>query len=227
MAVEFLPQSSLFIGIIPALALVYLLISKWMGKYTEKIVFLMFVFGIIFGFLVTFVELYINLINLIQFIIIFRLIEIMGKTVILNLRRFQEKQQTVLYGIVLGLGFGSIYPPVSLLLINTIAVSSLELVSVLIGSLGMLFIQGATGALLGYGVLKRKLFFTVMLSALLNIIFQVLFFYLLIGLVINLTWILIIGGSIVYFIILKQIVNPVSIQSKRRRRMKKEESENK
>lgn len=214
MAIEFLPQSSLFIGIIPALALVYLIIRKWTGNYQEKMVFLMFVFGIISGFTVIFVEFYVGLTTLLEFVIIFRLIEIMGKMIILNLRRFQEKQETVLYGLVLGLGFGSIYPPVSLLLINAVSVSTFDIISVLIGSIGMILIQGSTGALLGYGVFKRNLIIPISVTLLLHVIFH----YLLFELVFTWTWILFLGGIISYLIAMQKIVYPVLDQSKRRRR---------
>lgn len=217
MAVDFLPQSSLFIGIIPALALVYLVIRKWTGQFQEKLVFLLFVFGIISGFTVIFIEFYVGLFSLIEFIIIFRLIEIMGKTILLNLRRFQEKQQAVLYGLVLGLGFGSIYPPVSLFLINTVVVTYAEVVSVLIGSLGILFIQGSTGALIGYGVFKRKLLPSISIALIVHIIFHYLFF----TLALAWTWVLIVGGLIAYMATMKKIVNPVLKQSERRKRTSK------
>lgn len=220
MAVEFLPQSSLFLGIIPALALVYLLLRIWTGKFQEKLIFLFFVFGIISGFIVTFIEFFINLSSLIEFVVLFRLIEIMGKTVILNFRRFQEKHQTVLYGAVLGLGFGSIYPPVSLLLVNTIAVSSVEIASVLIGSVGMLLIQGSTGALIGYGVFKRNLILPIGLSLVTHVLFQ----YLLFNLSLMWTWTLLIGGILAYVLVRKKIIFPLLTQSKRRNRsMKKQE----
>jgi MFS family permease len=167
--------------------------------------------------MVTFVELYVNLIQVIEFIILFRLIELMFKTVILNLPRFQEKHQTVLYGLVLGLGFGSIYPPVSLLLINTLSVSTFEVFSVLIGSIGMLLIQGSTGALIGYGVFKRKLIMPVAVSLVFHVIFQ----YLLFELIFSWTWLLLIGGIITYWVILQKIVFPVLKQSKKRKRTEK------
>mgnify|MGYP006275108911 CR=1 FL=1 len=220
MAIEFLPQSSLFIGIIPALALVYLIIRKWTGNYQEKMVFLMFVFGIISGFTVIFVEFYVGLTTLLEFVIIFRLIEIMGKMIILNLRRFQEKKETVLYGLVLGLGFGSIYPPVSLLLINAVSVSTFDIISVLIGSIGMILIQGSTGALLGYGVFKRNLIIPISVT----LIFHVIFHYLLFELVFTWTWILFLGGLISYLVAMQKIVYPVSDQSKRRKRRKENKS---
>ena len=219
MTATFIPQSSLFIGIIPALALVYLIISKWTGEFQEKIIFLLFVFGIISGFTVIFVEFYISLSNLIEFVIIFRFIEIMGKTVILNLRRFQEKHRTVLYGLVLGLGFGSIYPPVSLLLINTVSVSTVDIISVLVGALGMLLIQGSTGALIGYGVFKRNVVPPITISIIVHIIFQ----YLLFELVFIWTWTLVIVGVIAYLVVMKKIVFPTLKQSERRKRTIKTE----
>jgi hypothetical protein len=217
MAVDFLPQSSLFVGIIPALALVYLIIRKWTGQFQEKLVFLLFVFGIISGFTIIFVEFYIGFTTLIEYVIIFRFIEIMGKTIILNIPRFQEKQHTVLYGLVLGLGFGSIYPPVSLLLVNSIDVSFVHVMSILIGSLGMLLIQGSTGALIGFGVFKRKLLVFLTGSLVIQIVVQ----YLLFSLVLSWTWILIIAGILLYAIVMKKIVLPVSSQTERRKRVVK------
>ncbi len=217
MAVDFLPQSSLFVGIIPALALVYLIIRKWTGQFQEKLVFLLFVFGIISGFTIIFVEFYIGFTTLIEYVIIFRFIEIMGKTIILNIPRFQEKQHTVLYGLVLGLGFGSIYPPVSLLLVNSIDVSFVHVMSILIGSIGMLLIQGSTGALIGFGVFKRKLLVFLTGSLVIQIVIQ----YLLFSLVLSWTWILIIAGIFMYAIVMKKIVLPVSSQTERRKRVVK------
>ena len=217
MAVDFVPQSSLFVGIIPALALVYLIIRKWTGQFQEKLVFLLFVFGIISGFTIIFVEFYIGFTTLIEYVIIFRFIEIMGKTIILNIPRFQEKQHTVLYGLVLGLGFGSIYPPVSLLLVNSIDVSLVHVISILVGSLGMLLIQGSTGALIGFGVFKRKLLIFLTGSLVIQIVIQ----YLLFSLVLSWTWILIIAGILMYGIVMKKIVIPVSSQTERRKRVLK------
>ena len=214
MAVDFLPQSSLFIGIIPALALVYLIIRKWQGQFQEKMVFLLFVFGIISSFTLIFVEFYIGFTTLLEFIIIFRLIELLGKMIILNLPRFQEKQETVLYGLVLGLGFGSIYPPVSLLLINTVAISQIEVLSVLLGSIGMIFLQGSTGALIGNGVFKRRIITPLIWAFVLHVFYQ----YLLFSLSLSLTWVLSIIGVVSYLLVMKFIVLPVSKQSDRRKR---------
>ena len=212
-----LPQALLFVGIIPALALVYLIIRKWTGQFQEKLVFLLFVFGIISGFTIIFVEFYIGFTTLIEYVIIFRFIEIMGKTIILNIPRFQEKQHTVLYGLVLGLGFGSIYPPVSLLLVNSIDVSLVHVISILVGSLGMLLIQGSTGAFIGFGVFKRKLLIFLTGSLVIQIVIQ----YLLFSLPLSWTWILIIAGILLYSIVMKKIVLPVSSQTERRKRVLK------
>ncbi len=218
MAVDFLPQSSLFIGIIPALALVYLVMRKWTEGFQERTVFLMFVIGIVSGFISVFIELYVNRIHFLEFIIIFRLLQLMIIIMVLNLPRFHDKPAIVLYGLVLGLGFGSIYPPVSLLLISAESiVTSLDVLSILIGSLGLMFLHGATGTLLGYGIFKRKLFETFLLSITLHVIVQYLFF----DLSFRWIWILSIVGVTVYVITQKKVLYTVLDQFNRRKRAKK------
>jgi hypothetical protein len=217
MAVDFLPQSSLFIGIIPALALVYLVMRKWTEGFQERTVFLMFVLGIVSGFISVFIELYVNRIHFLEFIIIFRLLQLMIIIMVLNLPRFHNNPAIVLYGLVLGLGFGSIYPPVSLLLISVESVTSLDVISILIGSLGLMFLHGATGTLLGYGIFKRKLFETFLLSITLHVIVQYLFF----DLSFRWIWILSVVGVIVYVITQKKILYTVLDQFKRRKQTKK------
>ncbi|HMA83046.1 MAG TPA: protease PrsW [Candidatus Thermoplasmatota archaeon] len=210
MAIGFLPQSSLFIGIIPALALVYLIIRKWTGQFQEKTVFLMFVIGIISGFFSAIIE---NSLFLQPLLIItlFPLLEQLIKTMILNFPRFHEKQSTVLYGLVLGLGFGSIFPPVSLLLIAESSISSAEVISIFIGSLGLVFLHGASGALIGYGVFARKIPIMFLYSVLILVAANLLKFP-------NIQWITLVLGILMYWIVMTKVVYPVLKQSIRRKR---------
>jgi hypothetical protein len=93
-------------------------------------------------------------------------------------------------------------------------VSTFDIISVLIGSIGMILIQGSTGAILGYGVFKRNLIIPISLTLVLHVIFH----YLLFELVFTWTWILFFGGIISYLISMQKIVYPVLDQSKRRKR---------
>ncbi|MDG6218543.1 MAG: protease PrsW [Candidatus Thermoplasmatota archaeon] len=213
MAVDFLPQSSLFIGIIPALALIYLVMRKWTKDFKEKTVFIMFVIGIVSGFITVFLELYVNLVNQVEIILLFRLIQLMIITMVLNLPRLQGKQETVLYGLVLGLGVGSIYPPVSLLLISAESVILTDVISILLGALGLMLLHGATGTLIGYSIFKRKLFQIFVISLILQFIVQYLFF----NLPLAWMWTLSIVGLIVYLVLQKMILYGVMEQSVRKK----------
>lgn len=213
MAADFLPQSSLLIGIIPALALVYLVMRKWTEGFQEKIVFLLFVIGIISGTITIFVQ-YSILINLIYMIILYPVLEQLIKTMILNLPKFHGKQETVLYGLVFGLGFGSIYPPVSLLLIGAEQVTSFEVISILIGSIGLILLHGATGAMIGHGVYIHKLFQMFLISVIILIVANLLKFPFI-------QWTTFVFGFIVYWFMLQRFLYPALEQSKQRKTTKK------
>lgn len=149
-------QSSLFLGIIPALILLYISLKDWHGHYKEKILFILFIVGIITGFLIAIIQLSIVYDALVLFIM-FPFFEQMVKALILNLRKIKAKQATVIYGLSLGLGFGSIYPPASLILLADTDIPLFGMVSILLGSLGLVFLHGVTGTLIGYGIYKGKL----------------------------------------------------------------------
>ena len=46
-----LPQASLFLGIIPALILLYISLKGYEGHYKDKTIFLTFIIGIVLGFI--------------------------------------------------------------------------------------------------------------------------------------------------------------------------------
>ena len=55
---EALPQALLFLGIIPALLLLYLSLKGFEGLYKDRTIFLIFVAGIIAGFITVLIEYY-------------------------------------------------------------------------------------------------------------------------------------------------------------------------
>lgn len=150
---SFILQTSLFIGIIPALILLYIGIKGFEGKFKDKIIFLTFIVGIIIGTVSVAIEYFTQAIGL-MYIILFPILEQLFKTIILNLGRFQEKQETTIYGFSLGLGFGSVFIPASIIGLETI---DLTFIAAIIGSLGILLFHAATGVLIGYGIYTKKL----------------------------------------------------------------------
>ena len=152
-----LPQASLFLGIIPALILLYISLKGYEGYYKDKFVFLSFVAGIVTGFISVLVETFTMAVG-IFFIILFPVLEQLFKTIILNIGRLQVKKETVIYGLSLGLGFGSIFTPFSMITVQFQAGESIYLIiSAVIGSVGIILLHGATGICLGYGIYMGKL----------------------------------------------------------------------
>jgi len=204
----FIPQSSILLGIIPALILLYYSLKGWQGKFAEKTLYIMFIIGIISGFTVAIVQSQIAV--TIELLILYPFLEQIVKLVILNLRRFQEKQSTVIYGLALGLGFGSIYPPASMILIPE-GYTDVQLLIILLGSIGLLFIHGVTGAFIGYGVYKGKMPWYYIQSVIILIIANLLRDP-------SYHWINLIIGICLYIYLQKTIMKEISGTMKKRSR---------
>ena len=78
-----LPETLLFVGIIPALVLMFISLKGYDGYYKDKIVFLTFISGIIAGFISILIEWYTVGVG-IWFIILYPILEQLFKTIILN-----------------------------------------------------------------------------------------------------------------------------------------------
>jgi hypothetical protein len=160
-------QTSLFIGIIPALILLYVGLKGFEGHFKDKLIFLTFIVGIIIGTISVAIEYYTQTIGLIVYIILFPVLEQLFKTIVLNLGRFQEKQETTIYGFSLGLGFGSVFTPAAIMSLEEI---NLTFFAAIIGSIGIILFHAATGVLIGYGVYTNKLSKYLTIAILLHIV---------------------------------------------------------
>jgi hypothetical protein len=217
MSMSLLPQSSLFLGIIPALILLYISLKEWEGEYADKTLFIMFIIGIILGFIAALIEIF-TLSSGLLIIVLFPILEQIMKTMVLNLKRFHGKRSSVIYGLSLGLGFGSIFTPVSMILANIEASSPITLFAILIGSIGIIFIHGVTGALIGYGVFIERLFTYYIIAFIVHLPVTLWFF---ITGYFNMSQLqigIIVYGIIVYWIIKKRVVDNVLRQREKRKR---------
>lgn len=225
---DILPQASLFLGIIPALLIMYFSLKGYEGYYKDKNMFLAFIAGIIMGFIAVFVQSF-TLPLSIFFIIIISFFDQLFKTIVLNLPRFQRKKETPIYGLSLGLGFGSSFTP--FMIIATAAISTNNnyiLTLITIGSIGIILFHGASGTYIGLGIFKGKL-----TRFLITCIILQLPFNLLIGLMISYSTIdslimqlifvclLIVYGSLFFFYIIKKALPLVIIETEKRKRSKK------
>lgn len=212
-----LPQASLFLGIIPALILLYISIKGYEGYYKDKLIFLTFIAGIIAGAITVIIEIFASGIGIL-FIVLFPIIEQLFKTMILNFGRFQRKKETTVYGLTLGLGFGSIFTPFSMVTAKIQAGDLFVLTLIVIGSIGIILLQGATGVIIGYGIydgkpLKYLLYAIILHLPITSIIFLTQFFdiaYLQIGLIIY--------GLIIYWFITTKIMSKILPHKRQRKR---------
>ena len=216
-----LPQASLFLGIIPALILLYISLKGYDEHYEDKNIFLTFVVGIIIGFISVIAETFTIGIGPL-FIILFPVIEQLFKTIILNIGRLQEKRETTIYGLSLGLGFGSIFTPFSMITLNFQTEASILLLgSAILGSFGIILLHGATGTCIGYGIHAGKLSKYLIFAILLHIPVTGFIFLTTIYRVEYLQLGLILYGVIIYWYATKRVMPQILSQNQRGKRRKK------
>ncbi|MCJ7571008.1 MAG: protease PrsW [Candidatus Thermoplasmatota archaeon] len=225
---DLLPQASLFLGVIPALIIMYISLKGYEGYYKDKIMFLTFIAGIIMGFIAAFVQSFTISLSII-FIIVLSFFDQLFKTIVLNLRRFQTKSETPIYGLSLGLGFGSSFTPFMIIATAAISTNNIYILTfITIGSVGIILFHGATGAYIGFGVFQGKLTRFLITSILLQLPFN-----LLLGLMISYSNIdtlniqiifvclVIVYGLLSFFYVIKKVLPLIIIQIERRKRSKK------
>jgi len=217
----FIPQTSLFIGIIPALIILYIGLKGYEGHFKDKLIFLTFIVGIIIGFISAVIELFTRDIGIITYIILFPVLEQLSKTIVLNLGRFQEKQETTIYGLSLGLGFGSVFTPAAIIMGNFQEIN-FAFIAAIIGSFGIILFHAATGAIIGYGVYSHKLStylaFAILLQIPITTVIGITNLFSISYLQIS----IVVWGIIVYWYATKKIMPRILQESQRRKRTQKE-----
>ncbi|MCX6665177.1 MAG: protease PrsW [Euryarchaeota archaeon] len=212
-------QSSLFLGIIPALLLLYLSIKGYEGLYKEKNIFLSFIGGIIAGVIAILIE-WITVSVGVLFIILFPILEQLLKTMILNIGRLQNKKETVIYGLCLGLGFGSIFTPFSLITSNIIILDIFGISLIVIGSIGTILLQASTGIIIGYGVYTRKLRKYIPIAILIYIPVTAITWITILYRIDYLYLSLVFYGFVIYGYLLKNLLPRILPQQQRRKRLR-------
>ena len=220
---DVIPQTSLFLGIIPALILLYISLKGYEGHYKDKNIFLTFVVGIILGFFAAIARSF-TLPLVIVYIFLFSIFEQLFKTIILNIGRFHKKRETTIYGLSLGLGFGSVFTPFLIIAVSSLITSDLYALSLItIGSLGIILFHGATGACIGYGIyagkLTKYLLAVIIVQIPFNIIIDMMIIssddpssYLKLGIIIG----LVAYGAIVFWYVIKKIMPKILSRSRKR-----------
>jgi hypothetical protein len=211
-------QTSLFIGIIPALILLYIGLKGYEGHFKDKLIFLTFIVGIVIGTVSVAIEYYTQTIGLI-YIILFPILEQLFKTIVLNLGRFQEKQETTIYGFSLGLGFGSVFVPAAIMTLDKI---DLTFIAAIIGALGIILFHAATGALIGYGVYINRLSKYLMIAILLHLVVTAVIGFTNLFQIGYLQILLVIYGILLFWYATKKVMPRILQEGQRRKRTQKE-----
>lgn len=225
-------QSLLFLGVIPALILLYIGLKGYEGFYKDKNIFLTFILGIIFGVIAAIVRFVTNplpslalgFVNALIYVFTYALFEQLLKTIVLNLRRLQGKKETVIYGMSLGLGFGSSFTPFLVILGSVSSSNSLTFVSIVaFGSLGFILFHAATAAYIGYGIYKNKLMKFLIIAIIVQLPFNLIVEttrYYSKSYNIYLQTALVIYGLITFWYVIKNVM-PNILKDERRKRSKK------
>jgi hypothetical protein len=105
----------------------------------------------------------------------FAFFEQLLKTIILNIGRFQRKTETTIYGLTLGLGFGSSFTPFLILSGSITEEPTISFIGlVLTGAIGFTLFHASTATYIGYGIYLGKLFKYLFIAILIQIPFNIL-----------------------------------------------------
>jgi len=224
-------QGILFLGIIPALILLFIFLKGYDGHYSDRGIFLTFMAGIFLGFISALVRMKMLhppvIFALIEpavmlFMVLFAFFEQLFKTIILNIGRFQEKSETTIYGLSLGLGFGTVFTPFFIIAAaasadaSGVAFTNYHTILITIGTIGIILFHGATGAIIGYGISQRKLLKYLLIAVLLQLPLNVLldmtrsytdsfFIYFQVGLIVY--------GAMIFFYVVTRIMPQILEQN--------------
>ncbi len=171
------------IGIAPAMALMYIVLKKYTYPAVEKPFFSdpsffgLFVVGMISGTVLFAVYTYFWG-NVIINAILFAVLEAMIILVVLNLRRFHGKSDTVFYGYGLGLGFGATMSMGMIYFLMAIVTSSGESVDasgyiiLMVMAISKTLILSSVGLTIGEGIAKLRLMEFTAQAILVNMVYQ-------------------------------------------------------
>lgn len=156
---------SMVLGIGPALAAMYLIVRNYTYPkveqpfFSDATFFLLFFVGLVAGSVLFFAMRVLGFASNIVYMILMSVVEVMAMVVIMNLKRFRGKSDSVFYGYALGLGMAS-----------GLSMGICYSIAVLLGDIGMdvsililvviavtiVLIMGACGTTIGEGIARHR-----------------------------------------------------------------------
>ncbi len=231
---------SFLIGIIPVFIILFYTVKNYEGYFEDRHFFFGLLTSLFLSVLAGFIHIiifagipaYFGLVGLAVIIIGLAIFETMVKLVFVNLPRFKREYDTTFYGASFGFGFASfIVIAISYINITGELGASVEVIlSLIMFGLGIIFIQGALGIYLGYGVHKQELVRYAIYAILIQMPFNfvIVVWYLFIRIFIQSGWELIIFATLygfgVYYYIYNNVLPealPEDMRKHRRRTLRK------
>ena len=158
---------SFLIGIIPVFIILFYTVKNYEGYFEDRHFFFGLLTSLFLSMLAGFIHImiyaglpaYFDLVGLVAIILGLAVFETIVKLVFVNLPRFKREYDTTFYGASFGFGFASfIVIAISYVNITGEFGASIEnILSLILFGLGVIFIQGALGIYLGYGVHQQEL----------------------------------------------------------------------
>lgn len=153
---------AMVLGIGPALAMMYLIVRNYTYPkveqpfFSDATFFLLFFVGLVAGSVLFFAMSVMGFVSNIIYMILMSVVQVLAMVVIMNLKRFRGKSDSVFYGYGLGLGMSSgmamgISYSVAVLLDNPASI--IMLVAIVVS---MTLILGACGTNVGEGIARHR-----------------------------------------------------------------------
>ncbi len=134
--------------IIPALAVMILVLGKYEKQFDEKQLFLTFIFAIIAAALSMLVASLASFRNWFVLFVILAVLSTIVESMLLNRRKFFGTQSAVFYGTALGLGFGTLVGTYLSKLYTDVALWAISAFAIMLA-------HASAGTLSGYGSFKK------------------------------------------------------------------------
>jgi len=172
------------IGIVPAITLLYYTLKEYESTLKDELLFFSILTGLFLGIVVSFFHLvisaelpYLNIITLVLVVVSFALFENIVKVVFVQLRRFGAEFTTTYYGATFGIIVGASITMGRTYEFFSSDLAVVEMVGIVIFALAIIFMNGATGAWIGFGHHDQNLRWSLISAILVSIPFNLLVFW--------------------------------------------------
>lgn len=154
---------AMVLGIGPALALMYLVVRNYTYPkveqpfFSDPTFFMLLVVGMIAGAVLFFVMVAMQLATNFVYMVVLAAIEAMVLVVVMNLRRFRGKSDSVFYGYALGLGMSCGFATgICFVTASTIESVDASVVVLIAIAVSMALMLGACGTVVGEGIARHR-----------------------------------------------------------------------